>query len=306
MLRGGAIGDFIVTLPVFQALRRAWPRAYIEVVGYPHIAQLALACGLVNAVTSMNKAEMARLFSLKPSIPEEQARYLRSFGLILSYLYDPGNTVRENLLGVGVRQVVYGSPQVGGMPAVSHMLKPLESLAIYPEEPEYPRLDLDDDTRARGRERLKRLGERVVAIHPGSGSPKKNWPLDRFLSAGRAVRANTGASVCLILGDADDAIAGELKRGTGEFPVVTGCSLVDLAGILAACDGYLGNDSGITHMAAAVGIPTVALFGPTDPAIWGPRAERVAILTPASERVGDLAEIPVDAVLRALQAMMPF
>ena len=173
VLRGGAIGDFILTLPAIRALRRRWPDAHLEIIGYPHIADLALADGFVDCVISLDKAEMARFFSPNPAIPEAQAETIRSFDLIVSYLYDPDETVRRNLLSVGARQVVYRSPKVEQVHAVDHLFKALEELAIYPEGVEYPVLELKADHRGKGRERIARFGRDVVALHPGSGSPRR-------------------------------------------------------------------------------------------------------------------------------------
>lgn len=72
VLRGGAIGDFVVTLPAIRLLRERWPDAYIDLVGYPHITSLAVAGGLVDRVTSLDGADIARLFSLRPDLPDGQ------------------------------------------------------------------------------------------------------------------------------------------------------------------------------------------------------------------------------------------
>ena len=108
VLRGGAIGDFIVTLPALQKLRERWPEAHIELVGYPHIAELARAAGVVNVVASLDKAEIARFFSLGPTFPTTQREYVSSFHFVVSYLHDPDDTVRQNLMAAGARQVLAG------------------------------------------------------------------------------------------------------------------------------------------------------------------------------------------------------
>ena len=131
ILRGGAIGDFILTLPAIRALRRQWPEAYIEIVGYPHIANLAIAGGLADHVESLDRAEMAKFFALRPSFTEAQARHVQSFDVVITYLHDPDGSVRENLLSAGAKQVIYGSPIVERGHAVEHLMKPLETLAIY-------------------------------------------------------------------------------------------------------------------------------------------------------------------------------
>jgi len=115
-------------------------------------------------------------------------------------------------------------------------------------------------------------GERIV-IHRGSGSPKKCWPhFDELL------KRMPGATV--LKGPAE----GEVRP----LPLADVCSL------LRGCRAYIGNDSGITHLAAYLGVPALALFGPTDPRIWGPIGRRVRIIWKSR-----LEEISVGEVLAA-------
>ena len=108
--------------------------------------------------------------------------------------------------------------------------------------------------------------ERFAAIHPFSGSARKNWPLEKF----RRLAAGHRRVPCRFAGapDADDPpLAGAVRID----------DLYELACWLASAQLYIGNDSGITHLAAAVGTPVLALFGPTDPAVWAPRGPNVRV-----------------------------
>lgn len=118
-----------------------------------------------------------------------------------------------------------------------------------------------------------------AVIHPYSGSPRKNWPLDRF----REVAARLPMPVRWCAGPEEDLENAE------RFD-----NLYELACWLAGARIYIGNDSGVTHLAAAVGTPTVAIFGPTDPAVWAPRGDRVAVVSAAS-----LHEVSMDTVIGA-------
>jgi heptosyltransferase III len=293
VLRGGAIGDFIFTLPALQALRDRWPDAHIELLGYPHIANLALAGGLVDHVGSLDRADVARFFAAHPLFTEQQTEYIESFDLILSYLHDPEGVVRSNLLAAGARQVLYGSPLVTEGHAVDQFLKPLESLALYGEKPS-PRLDLGEPARARGRAWLAERGwvPGFVAVHPGSGSPKKNWPVEHFVELADRFRASP-KPVLFVLGEADHAVAEMLRAYLAGVPVLTGLSLVDTASVLSSGGGFVGNDSGITHIAAALGLRVAALFGPTDPDRWGPRGSNVSIVRAPG---GKLDQLVAEAV----------
>jgi len=304
VLRGGAIGDFVCTLPALTALRERWPAAYIELIGYPHVAGLAAEAGLVDRVRSLDQADVAQWFSFAPRIREEQAARLRTFDLVLSYLYDPYGTVRENMLAAGALQVLYGDPRVRAGHAVDHLLKPLQELAIFPEGDAQPRLDLGPDAAADGRRRLPVRGDDAVLLHPGSGSTAKNWPLARFLAlAGRIAAAGLGTPVFLV-GEADEAIAAELARRPAPAPVMAGLSLAEAARVLSACRAYVGNDSGMTHLAAALGLPTVALFGPSNPAAWGPRGRRVRIVRSTEPTTESLAQTEPETILHVLRALI--
>ncbi len=132
---------------------------------------------------------------------------------------------------------------------------------------------------------LDRLAPRFVAIHPGSGAPRKNWPADRF--AALAERLAAGRSFLLVEGPADAEAAAPASAIPGAVhardlpPRVLGT-------VLARAGVYVGNDSGGSHLAAAWGAPVLTLFGPTDPALWAPVGPRVNVLRANDERMDSL------------------
>jgi ADP-heptose:LPS heptosyltransferase len=157
--------------------------------------------------------------------------------------------------------------------------------------------------------------ERVLAIHPGSGSPGKNWDARKFAAV--ADWAAERCRVLLISGPARDG-AGEVTASLRKARPMTADNLplTQLAAVLKTSTAYLGNDSGISHLAASLGLATVALFGPTNPALWGPKGPGVRIIygknlyTPCSpEAQSDrsrpcLESIQTDQVVKVLSPFL--
>lgn len=280
VLRGGAIGDFVLTLPALALLRERWPASHIELVGYPHIAHLAKLGGLVNEVRSLDAARIAALFSWKPAIPGDLAEYLSSFDVVISYLYDPDGTVQENMKAAGVRHLIYGNPKGDGGHAADFLARPLVALAIYPAGVVVPELVVPEECRRAGANRLSAYGPHPAVLHPGSGGRGKRWPLSCFLALAERLRGERQMTPLLMLGEADGDIKDVLNAQGVVWPVLSGLSLAEVAGILCSAELYVGNDSGVTHLAAAVGVRTVALFGPSDPKVWGPRGRQVTVCCP--------------------------
>ena len=112
-----------------------------------------------------------------------------------------------------------------------------------------------------------------------------------------------GREVVAIVGEADREETDYFRRNMPELPLLADMSLVELAALLTECQLFLGNDSGITHLAAAVGLPVVALFGPTDPAVWGPRGRGPMRILSAPE--GELERLEMSNVWQALEAIRP-
>ena len=120
----------------------------------------------------------------------------------------------------------------------------------------------------------------VLAVTPGSGAVRKNWPLARFMEVCRWWRGETGGVPVVLLGPAEEERGMEEAIPADTARVFKGLSLARLAALLARCNAYVGNDSGPTHLAAGLGVPTVAVFRVTDPREWTPWGAKVTVVTP--------------------------
>lgn len=302
VIRGGAIGDFIMTLPALGALRERWPDAHIEILGYPHIIELAHQRYYADAIRSIEARTLARFFIPEGDLDRELMAYFASFPVVLSYLYDPDEIFAANIRRCGVRQYLACSPKVTTQPAAEHYCRPLEALAIYVTNP-CPRVYPNDADRANADRVLGALRhERLAMIHPGSGSPRKNWSVEKFATIARWLTEQRQYRVLVLEGEADRDVARQFESLVGNLPAlwVRGLRLVDVAAVMQRCQLYIGNDSGPTHLAAAVGIPTVAIFGPVSNPVWRPRGAHVRVV---AMQEGD--EQLVQAAARELSAAAP-
>jgi len=172
------------------------------------------------------------------------------------------------------------APPAGGPHASLWLAEALAPLGIHARR-DAPPLLFTETEREEAEALTSGMPDGFLAVHPGSGSRAKNWPFDRFVEVAR--RLSPGRPWLLVLGPAED----------GFFPppearLARGLPLRTLGAVLARAGLFLGNDSGVSHLAAACGTRTLALFGPTDPAQWAPVGRAVRTLRATSRRIGDL------------------
>ena len=135
VIRGGAIGDFILTLPALKALRDACPQSQIEILGYKHIAVLAEKRFYADSIRSIEYGPLSSFFAKNAELPNELANYFANFDLIISYLYDPDLIFAANLRRCGAKQFVEGPAKTDGSKhAARQFVRPLKELGINGDE----------------------------------------------------------------------------------------------------------------------------------------------------------------------------
>ncbi len=294
VIRGGAIGDFILTLPVLAALRRQFPDTRLELLAYPRVAPLALAAGLADAARSIDARPLAGFFARRGELAPDLQHYFAGFAIILSYLYDPDGIFRDNIARCSKAQFIAGPhrpDETAPTHATETFLQPLTRLAIFDPDP-IPRLPLDPRPSALDH----------IALHPGSGSEKKNWPEEHWAVLLRQLIETTPAPLLLVGGEAE---GDRLQRLAAPLPparieLAHNLPLPDLAARLRASRAFVGHDSGITHLAAALGVPVLALWGETNEAVWRPLGKTVTVL----RHDAGLAAMPVELVASAVNRML--
>ena len=286
VFRGGALGDIVLTLPVLQALRDFDPNGFITLVApYP---QATLARHHASRIVDLNSARLVGLFNPQVSLPDEVREWLKA-DLILSYLSDPDRIIEQKLTSSGTTKFIQGPFQLDleRRPAVEQLGEPLRTLGIGSVDP-VPRLTASPLT----------LPINRLAIHAGSGSRNKNWPLSSW-AALVAELLPMFDEILLISGEADVDVA---EKISSLIPITklrpcSNCSLWDLVTELSQATLFIGHDSGVTHVAAATGVETVALFGSTDPTIWAPNGDRVIVIKSPDRTMPGLS---VETVLERL------
>jgi ADP-heptose:LPS heptosyltransferase len=305
LIRLGGLGDLLIALPSMTYLRRAMPWRRFVLLCRGEYGGLILDAGIVDGVLPLESREASSLFadaSVPPSGPGS------GFSLAVGWMHKPPPPEMEGALkSQGVRTVLFAAPNPPHSVSLSRGFF-TDTGSEFPL-PDGIVADFDECfmlrskkggmTAARAGLRTDLPGgSRFAVVHPGSGGMAKIWPFANFLEIARRL-ADAGMSGVFVTGEAEErpAIAGRLE---GEaFPHgwtwVRRPSLLGLAGLLAEAPLYLGNDSGITHLAAACGARVTALFLEENIPTWEPYGRARVLAAPA------LSDIDVEAVWGAFR-----
>jgi heptosyltransferase-2 len=223
--------------------------------------------------------------------------YFGCFDLILSFLYDPEKIFETNVRACSAATFLAGPSKLdNSQHAAFQLARPLQQIGLSLSDAA-PRLFPNDDDRTA----VRHFRDCRVALHPGSGSETKNWPVEKWIKLGDIFLA-TGVQLLVIAGEADAGRTQKLQAGWKGKPVqfAENLPLPHLAAVLENIV-FIGHDSGISHLAAAAGARCLLLFGWTDPAIWAPANQNVTVLR-APE--GKMALLEVETVAAALWAAL--
>jgi ADP-heptose:LPS heptosyltransferase len=291
LARAGALGDLLLLWPVVAALRRAGHD--VALVAPARTGSALVGPGTADAVFDFDGPELAALLGGAP-VDGPLGRAIAEADAVVVWtrsapLLDLFSTRSRRLL------VHDPAPPAAGPHAARWLARAIEPLVTGAEREveATPPLPFTDDEQAAAALETRELPEGFLAVHAGSGSPSKNWPFERFVAAARALAS--GRPWLFVAGPAERGV--EPPKGA---VVARDWPLRRLGAALARAGLVLGNDSGVSHLAAAAGAPTLALFGPTDPAVWAPVGPRVAVVRAPG---GLLDSLDVDEVVAAGRAL---
>jgi ADP-heptose:LPS heptosyltransferase len=305
MLRALGLGDFLTGVPAYRALRAAYPEHETVLAAPAVLGPLAALTGTVDRV--LPTAELAPVDW--PGPPPEIAADLHGNGPASHRLIDATGAPTRMMFASPAAPDVDGPWWREDEHEVDRWCR-LTGWWGAPGDP--ARLDLEPPP-------VEPAIRNATIVHPGAASGSRRWPPDRFAAVARTLTA-LGHRV-VITGTGDEralCVAVAEKAALPLEAVLAGhTALPGLAALVAAADLVISNDTGVAHLAVAYGIPSVSLFGPVSPALWGPpRGVRhhLAIWKGSGNRPGDahgdeldprLADITTDDVLAAVRSLPP-
>jgi heptosyltransferase-3 len=305
----GALGDFITTLPALRYWKRRRPGERLVLLGKPAFGELVLECGVIDGCQDLDDRRYLPLFYDRFS--PEAATLLGPFceAVLFSGADSP---FVKNVRASGIKRI-HAQPPFPDQTIHTvdyHLSLLADPGALLPEE-RTPRIAVSQKV-TEASYAIVPAGQPFITIHSGSGSCKKNWPFERFLDVADTCRQQ-GFAIAWLRGPAE-----EVSSFPAGDTVAHKQSLTIIAGLLSRSRLFIGNDSGVTHLAAGVNCPTVALFGPSDPAVWAPRGRSVTVIrkktvcAPCHRVKGGekecgqecMADISVDEVVEAMTAIV--
>ena len=285
----GALGDVLLAGPALQAIAAHYPGARLTLAGGTEQLGLLTATLPVAAVRSGHQGLWLELFQDNHCIGNKLKNLLSQFDLALVLTPQQRPEFLDRLKLAGIPQVLWlpSFPVHDRVPIRELQAEKLRQAGLKkPLEPFQLKVPETDSQKARAR--LQTQGHDQifrVALAPGSGHARKNWPLEHYAGLARLLEEQYKAEIWWILGPAETGWQTELQKefSAQELRLLQDLPLGQLAAVLAEFQLYVGNDSGVTHLAAALSRPAVvAIFGPSDPVIWAPPGERTIVI--ASEQ----------------------
>ncbi|MFZ2658249.1 MAG: glycosyltransferase family 9 protein [Victivallales bacterium] len=257
----GALGDFILTWPAIQLLRKHFPEYKFIGLGRPEYMKLAVKLGILEEFHNVESACMLDFFEngMIPEFlgkPEKGILWLKDAGETAELLKKNSNCCFAPIAPFPVEKMHVAKFHVREILKYLKIKDSFEPVDLIPE-PYFP-------------------AKNIILIHPGSGSSKKNYSPEFYLEAAKFAEEHFKTEVKFILGPV------EIEKGMGNFfpadKTLTPGNASALADILSGTRLFIGNDSGVGHLAGFLGVPTIILYKNTDPEIWGVVGRETAYL----------------------------
>ena len=305
----GALGDFIVTFPVLRCLRSGFDR--IDGICRSEFGLLAKHLAIIDDFYPQDAARFATLYSNE--IDSRVSDLLQAYECVLLFSFSETleNAVRR-VKSSAAHRIPPWPKSEDSIHVTQFLIQRLTAKNVLPKTATTTCKGTDESQHPAESRRKTVPGTRII-ISPGAGSDSKRWPLDGYLQLTELL-AKFGFDPEIVLGPAERSLETVLSAGLApDVPVHRPRSLVRLADLLLSAQGYVGNDSAVSHLAGFLGLPVVVLFGPSDPKRWRPVGPLVTVLQaeslpdvkagavkPGSLDPDWLKQIPPESVLEAV------
>lgn len=298
ILQPGAIGDCVLTLPLAEFMKDCLGLGGVDILGHTEYIGILPGRTCVDVIRSIDSVDLHRLFTKTKTFDlvdgDPLINVFADYGWIMTFLGEPDSDFEQNLIftancshSAEVITLSMKPPEgFSGHITDFYVQQVIEqiglSLSPWRIRPGDCLIKVTEADVNRGKELLKEIdvdfSEKLVVIQPGSGGLQKCWHIDNFLALAKEL-GSKGIEVIFLLGPAElerfsDATINNINSVAR---YLVDLSLTRVLGLLSCTDGFVGNDSGITHLAGAVGVRTLAVFGPSDPAVYRPIGPAVTV-----------------------------
>jgi ADP-heptose:LPS heptosyltransferase len=317
ILHPGAIGDCLLALPAASFMKQRLGIEQVDWFGRTEYLEFYPGRTAVDRIRSFDAVPIHRLFQKSASFElaehDPLLHYFSGYEQVVSFFGCENPDFEQNLLfTIHCSQ----SAQVLVLPLDKESYDGpigrfyLEEIAAENQipfdewQPPSQLIEPHSSDFPAGREQIGQIGinpdRPIILIHPGSGSLQKCWAAENFLLLAEQIQQQ-GHEVIFLLGPAEkERFSEKTLKALDRFPTLSDLSLTQILQVLVCSDGYVGNDSGISHLAAALGKPTLAIFGPTNPRKFAPVGSKVRILTVESSLFRQFSEPLVHEAFRVL------
>ena len=280
----GTLGDVLLAVEALRSIRKGFPSHRIVWVGHSEIGNWLLACEEVHSVVGIEGQFFSQLLTLTPSWDGGAISLLEQCTHCVAWMTDHDGIMLSNLQSRGIRCLIQSphSQELEGYHQEERFLNTLALWGINTDSPKkrtpfinsaFPDLDVVKNE-------YGFLNGPYVVVHPGSGSKHKCLNASLFAKVAKRLLEISGMTLVILSGPADHELVTNFlhKMPPGHYPVLSNRTLSTVAAVLKGAAWYMGHDSGLSHLAAGVGTPTMVIFGPTNPTFWAPKGDHVNII----------------------------
>lgn len=298
------MGDTLIVTPLLRGIKQAYPESHVTLMAGGAAIQLLENCPYTDSLLAYKKDD--GLFALAQKLAHPDICFLvdRSFRAgMLGVACGAKTRVGFNAEGRGF-MLTHRVPYLWDKREIVAYLDLLQAVAPGTYDPS-PILWVTDDGKTAAKARLAPEGERFIGMQPGANDPYvREWKAEHYAWVGDRLSEKYGARVILFGTDTEKKAAEAVEAQMAHKPLMLAgkTKLREALALISCCDLWIGNDGGLLHLAAGVGLPTVGIFGPTKFARWhydGPRHRSLVSPLPEGTKPTD------DAIRAALDAITP-